>query len=146
MEEGLLCKQEVGSSNLPVSTKNLRGKEMKPGTIVKSKANGILGVICHDLPSYLRCGDPGDITVQFAGSAGTLELPPDEVEIIGEESPIPDHDKCGGGKGANCCIFLILDGDGFHCERHGELRWSLIFSTMTAKRVPGEFYPDCMNQ
>ncbi len=119
---------------------------MEMGTVVKSRESGLLGVVCPDLPSYLRCGDPGDITVQFQGTPATLELPPSDVEIIGMEDPVPDYKKCGSGLGENCCIFLVVDGGGFRCERHRSLRWRLIFSTMTAKRNPGELYPACMNQ
>lgn len=62
----------------------------------------------------------------------------------------PDFKKCGGGKGADCCIFLTVGEDGFCCERFSSLRGLLIskIPTMTAKRNPPVeiSYPECMNQ
>lgn len=121
---------------------------MQIGTIIRHKESGNIGVVCPNLPGYLRCGDPKDITVQFEGSSATNELPPGEFEFVGPENPvITDPKKCGMGLGKDCCIFLTVNGAaGFECQRHGPMRWSLIFKTMTSERNPGEFYPRCMNQ
>lgn len=56
-----------------------------------------------------------------------------------------DLKKCGMGLGAECCIFLTVDKDGFGCEQQSELREQLIANRpqMNAKRMPEERYPAC---
>lgn len=117
---------------------------MKPGDIVRHKS-GKIGVICHDLPGYLRCGLPGDTTIQFEGDSHVTELPPIEFETIGKESAVPNLKGCGAGRGAECCIFLVVNGPKLECQRHGPMRFDLLFkSRMVSDRRPVELYPDCM--
>lgn len=62
--------------------------------------------------------------------------------------PLPDNDykKCGAGRKAECCRFLIFDVGGFHCARDHmpALAAGLSLRTnMTASRTPDAEYPLC---
>jgi hypothetical protein len=60
----------------------------------------------------------------------------------GKVKKIDNPEKCGIGRGAECCIFLTI-GSGFECQRHGELRDYLMSRVMSAKRNPIEPFPHC---
>lgn len=52
--------------------------------------------------------------------------------------------KCGAGKGAECCIFLMCGPKGFECARFGSLHAYLAARTdMHAKRNPTAPFPTC---
>ncbi len=118
-------------------------EEFKPGLMVKD-SQGATGVLVPDLPGMLNCHEPNELGVVYDGSTASQGIDHNELEIIGSEDAVADYEKCGGGKGADCCKFLVCGSSGFDCERHGSLRWSLIFSSgMTAKREPDKPYPEC---
>ncbi len=51
---------------------------------------------------------------------------------------------CGMGRGADCCIFIVVGGGGFECARESmgeQLRRNQ--PNMNAKRMPTEPIPDC---
>ncbi len=56
-----------------------------------------------------------------------------------------DLDKCGAGKEAECCVFLMAGPDGIECARGTGLHDTLVerIPTMTAKRYPTIEYPYC---
>lgn len=115
-------------------------------TRVKNSSTGKLGVVVPDMPPPLDVCESG-VMVSYDNEEGADETACENLEQLGPESATPDYDKCGGGKGEKCCIFLTMGPDGFCCERHSSLRWSLIFKTgMSAKREPLEPYPECMDQ
>lgn len=114
------------------------------GTIVKNK-DGRQGVTFPDMRPPMDCLGPGEVLVEYEGTntgEGTLET---ELEVVGPEDPKPDPRKCGAGQGAECCRFVTVSVGGFCCERHTQLRHTLIFqSGMSARRQPTEAYPACM--
>lgn len=62
-----------------------------------------------------------------------------------EMTAIADFDRCGGGRGAECCIWLTVGRDGYCCERFGPLHTMIIgrSKTWSAKRKPVQPFPDC---
>ena len=62
------------------------------------------------------------------------------------EVPVPIPTRCGVGM-VECCAFLTVGSAGFECERGGPLDHHLRAraSTMRAKRIPVENFPDCMS-
>jgi len=114
---------------------------MKVGTAVLNKETGIKGHVIID--SFRCCLDKEELVVYENTNCG-LGTNRNLLEVITEEPHIPDIEKCGAGKGEECCIFITVSGKGFMCERFSELRDSLIFKTMNAKRDPIEPYPECM--
>lgn len=59
----------------------------------------------------------------------------------------PDPVKCGAGQGAECCVFLAADRNGFCCERYGQFHDLLVTRTdMSAKRKPVKPYPECQEE
>lgn len=114
---------------------------MEIGTRVLNKKNGKAGYVIND--SFGCCSD-GETLVVYEGTTYGLGTDTELLEETMQIPQIPDHIKCGAGKGEDCCIFLTISGQGFKCERFTSLRDSLIFKTMNAKRNPEEPYPDCM--
>ncbi|MGI9295983.1 MAG: hypothetical protein ACR2PS_18525 [Pseudomonadales bacterium] len=113
-------------------------------TRVKNSVTGKTGTTCPDL---MGCCGPDELAVVYDGEEGFLGTAEAELEILGPEDARPDFDQCGGGKGANCCVFLTAGPDGLCCERFSELRWSLFLNNdMTAQRKPTKPYPGCMDQ
>jgi len=114
---------------------------MKTGTRVLNTESGKIGHVIND--SFRCCGDNETLIVYEGTSCGfgTDQSLLEETEQI---EHIPDLEKCGAGRGGECCIFLTVSGDGPCCERFTSLRDNLIFKTMTAKRDPPEPYPLCM--
>jgi hypothetical protein len=122
----------------------VKAEDLKPQTVVKNRETGKFGVVVSDLPAYLSVLGPGEVSVVYDGSTVADGTDPESLEIIGPENAVADLQKCGAGKGADCCIFLVLDGKkGFECQRFGEMRWTLVFREMNAKREPKELFPRC---
>ena len=62
---------------------------------------------------------------------------------------VPDPRKCGAGRKAECCIFLVCGANGFECGRESaSLKHHLVANrlNMTAQRTPDEAYPQCMKE
>jgi len=54
--------------------------------------------------------------------------------------------RCGIGKGADCCIFLIVGRNGFECARDTSGHDTLVLRKhqgMVAQREPTEPFPGC---
>lgn len=113
---------------------------MKTGTRVMNK-EGQMGHVIND--SFRCCGD-NEVLVVYDGTNTGLGTDEGSLEEVEQAILIPDIEKCGGGRGKECCIFLTMSGDGPCCEKFTPLRDSLIFKTMSAKRNPIEPYPKCM--
>ncbi len=104
--------------------------------------DGQLGVVC---PDFMNCCEPGEIPVVYDGASGFMGTDEALLEVVGPENAIADPKKCGAGREADCCIFLVVGPKGFECERFGSLRFTLIFKkdTMHAKREPTALFPRC---
>ena len=112
---------------------------------VKNTKTNMVGTTCPDMSGMLACNGPGEVSVVYDGDGyanGTQET---VLEVIGPENAVPLAEKCGAGKGEECCIFLVMGAKGFECERFGSLRWDLMFRSrsMSAKREPKEPFPHC---
>ncbi len=116
---------------------------MELGTIIKNKATGERGIVVADI---MDCCSEGELPIVYDGDTAFTGTRIDRLEIIGKYDGKADQEKCGAGKGSDCCIFLMVDKTGFCCERFGVFRNQLIFKSMNAQRHPKEVYPDCMNQ
>ncbi len=60
----------------------------------------------------------------------------------------PDPSGCGIGKGDECCAYLAVSGDGLEClrtTRQGKATIAAHVHAMTAKRLPEEAWPGCMD-
>jgi hypothetical protein len=114
---------------------------IKPQTIVEK--DGRRGVT---VPDFMTCCLDSETPVVWAGEDFLEGIQTDTLTVVGDEGAVADPAKCGAGKGAECCIFIVDGPLGFSCERHGELRYSLIFKTMTARREPNAPFPDCQSQ
>jgi hypothetical protein len=110
-------------------------------TVVRNMKDGRLGVVVYD--NYGCCSEDEvpvvyDGTTYFSGTDRNL------LEVVGPENAVAEPKKCGAGRGAECCKFLVMGPGGFECQRFGEMRDALIFkSDMTAQRQPAELYPMC---
>ena len=116
---------------------------MKPETVVRNKITGVKGVVVTD--PFGTCSSD-EVPVCYEGASDFLGTPIAEIEEIGPENAvIDDPKKCGAGRGAECCIFLVAGKNGFQCQRYGEMRYSLISRKrkMIAQREPTELYPKC---
>lgn len=115
-------------------------KRIEPGQIVDFK--GKRGVT---VPDFMNCCGDWETPVVFYGDTGFEGIDTVLLSIIGPENPVADPHRCGAGKSANCCIFLILGPDGFRCGRHTAQRYDLQFQkrTMMAQREPTEPFPEC---
>jgi len=114
---------------------------MKTGTRVVNLETGIQGHVIND---SFRCCSPEEILVVYDKTTFGSGTDNKILSILPEVIQTPDPQKCGSGRGADCCIFLTMGLGGFSCERFTGLRDTLIFKTMNAKRDPGEPYPECM--
>jgi hypothetical protein len=116
-------------------------------TRVRNKETGETGVTCPTFWGLLNDEMEHPVSVCYDNQEGsyTLNLVGESaLEVIGPEDAIPDIIRCGAGKGADSCIYLVANPDGFVCERYGNLRWALKSRKMSAQRKPVEPYPDCM--
>lgn len=85
-----------------------------------------------------------EVSVVYDGDSVAIGTDWNKLEIVGPENAVADLQKCGAGKGEECCIFLVIDGPrGCRCQRFGEMRWSLLFKTINAKRNPKELFSRC---
>lgn len=93
----------------------------------------------------MNCCLPDETPVVFDGDAFSQGVMTTDLKVIGPENAIPDHKRCGAGRGAECCIFLTVGPKGFECERFSSLRYTLMFKkdSMNAKREPLPLYPGC---
>ena len=120
------------------------GKDsFRPKTVVRRRDNGVLGVVCPDLPGLLSCNGPEEVSVVYDGDTAALGTDWRDLELVGPENAVADLEKCGAGRGEDACIFLTVAGGGAVCERFGAMRSNLIFRTMNAKRNPAQLYPRC---
>lgn len=116
------------------------------GRKVRNTKTGALGVTVDD---FMTCCTPWETPVVYYGTDSFLGVPTEDLEDMGPENAIADYDRCGGGGGANCCIFLTMGSEGkFCCERHASLRYHLQFKRreMVAQRAPVSAYPDCQEE
>lgn len=115
---------------------------MEPQTLVRNTETGILGVVVTD--PWDVCGDD-EVPVVYEGQTGFSGTDRGVLEDFGPENAIADAEKCGAGKGAECCIFLTFKDADWTCQRFGGLRYQLIFAKerMSAKREPVEMFPNC---
>lgn len=115
---------------------------MRSQTVVQHSSTDRKGVVVTD--SFGVCGDL-EVPVVFEGENVFLGMSISELKIIGPENAKATLEKCGAGKGAACCIFLIMGANGPECVRFGGLRWQIISRKefMNAQREPTELYPNC---
>jgi len=120
-----------------------------PQMRVRHKATGREGTLCTTIYLLLSDGDDTLSVVYDRDGKGSTPLALNcdggrgAFEVIGPENAVADPVKCGAGRGAECCIFLTVGSNGFNCERHGSMRYSLQFKNMNAKRDPSAPYPLC---
>lgn len=117
--------------------------DFRPQLIVKNKKTGEIGVTCDDLPGFLSCNGPDEISVVYNGTTVASGTDYRVLEIIGPENAIADFGKCGVGNSEGACIFLTVEPDGIKCQRFGDLRWNLFLREMKSKRHPKELFPGC---
>lgn len=108
-------------------------------------SDGREGITVPDLAGFMAVCTEDETPVIWAlepsHSVGTkTEL----LSVIGPEAAKPVPEKCGAGRGIECCKFLLCGPDGFECGRFGSLRYTLMFREMNAQREPTEPFPDCM--
>jgi hypothetical protein len=112
--------------------------------MVRNTETGERGVVVNDFPGMLRVCDHTEIPVVYEGSSGFFGTDYQKLEYIGFEEAVPDLQRCGAGKGEECCKFLTAGPGGLVCERFGQFRNTLLFKNdMTAKREPVELFPAC---
>lgn len=116
---------------------------IKPQTVVEH--GGRRGVTVSDLPGMLSCCADWETPVVWEGESFFSGTNTDELAVVGSEDAQADFEGCGAGQGPECCVFLTVGRDGPSCERHGSMRYDIIFRVdkMTAKRQPVELYPSC---
>ncbi len=123
----------------------LKREDFHEQLIVQHKKTRNIGVTCKNLHGTMGHFGPDEVPVVYSGSTVANAVDWKNLEILGPENAIADVEKCGAGKGEQCCIFLSINAGKPKCQRFGDLRWYLIFNTrhMTAKRHPGEIFPGC---
>lgn len=94
---------------------------------------------------FMSCCHPDETPVVWEGNGFSTGTWTNQLKVIGPEKAVGDPDRCGAGRGEQCCIFLICGAQGFECARFSSMRVPLIFrrDKMTAKRQPTESYPNC---
>jgi len=117
--------------------------DFRPQLIVKNNKTGSIGVTCSDLPGPLSCNGPDEVSVVYEGTTCASGTDYRELVIVGPENAVADLHKCGAGRGEEACIFLVVGSNGAGCQRFGNLRWDLVFRTMSAKRHPDKLFPKC---
>ncbi|MGH0033021.1 MAG: hypothetical protein ACQGVC_24795 [Myxococcota bacterium] len=80
-------------------------------------------------------------TVNFAPEDYSGPVLPDDIP---EQA---DFAKCGAGKGAKCCAYLVSGPKGAECARSSaheyELKRRAANKQMSAQRLPSEPFPQC---
>jgi len=63
---------------------------------------------------------------------------------VSEHEDQADFKRCGVGRGAECCAYLVAAGSGAECGRVG-MKTTIdgLVHRMNAKRQPVEAWPDC---
>lgn len=123
--------------------------DIKSQTLVKNKNDGRIGVVVSEPWETCVVEEfPVVYGVVYEGETALLATFAEDLEVIGPENAIADMEKCGAGKGKECCVFLVFGGrDGkLVCGRfESGIRWNLIAreGKMKAKRHPTEMYPKC---
>ena len=117
---------------------------IKLGVVVKHIETGKKGVISTGGHYF-----PGEgVAVVYEGNTSFVMTTEDRLEVLREENAIPNIHKCGAGRGAECCIFLLVGGDGIECSRFAKERDAVIamFNKPghSAARHPTQMYPACM--
>lgn len=115
---------------------------MQARDTVKHRITGDVGVI---VPTIQMLREDGPLSVIFDESevAHVVENESD-FEITGRYHADPDENGCGFGQGDRCCRFLGIGAGGLTCLRFGDLHWSMVFKSGSAKnREPKRLYPDC---
>lgn len=114
---------------------------IREGTLVRRKEDGKPGVAVTD---PFNCCSDNEVPVVYEGSTAFLGTDEDKLEAVGPENAVADLTRCGAGRGAECCKFLVVGADGPECQRFGRLRYTLMFNhAMTAQREPLELFPAC---
>ncbi len=65
---------------------------------------------------------------------------------MNETKAVADFKKCGAGREADCCIFLVGGGKGAECARFTDLHNTLAMRAangMAAQRAPTAEFPAC---
>ena len=83
---------------------------------VKHRETGGTGTTVDDMAGPLACCTPDETPVVWDGNGVSSGTPTEELEVLGPEESVADPEKCGAGKGADCCIFMAVGSDGFTCE------------------------------
>jgi hypothetical protein len=101
--------------------------------------------------SMLLSDGDSDTSIVFDGRSGSATLNcfadgAKQFKIVGPDPAVADLQKCGAGKGADCCKFLVAGVNGVECARFGTMHYDLVFRTMNAKREPTKFYPACQTE
>lgn len=110
-------------------------------TLIVNLRDGRIGVTCPDL---MNCCTDTEVPVVYEGTSSFEGTEVAQLEVIGPENARPEPDRCGAGRGADCCKYLTVGPSGFECERFGNLRHLLRFkSDMIAKRDPIRMFPQC---
>ncbi|MEK7653337.1 MAG: hypothetical protein AAB358_02575 [Patescibacteria group bacterium] len=109
-------------------------------TRVRNRKTGQEGVVCPSNPTIND--SPDGVLVVYDGTTCCLEDEEGDLEVLGPEEAKADMSRCGGGKGEECCIFIVMNPEP-GCQRHGDLRWTLMFRKMGAQRHPSEPFPNC---
>lgn len=113
------------------------------GHIVLNATTGKKGLV---VPDFMSTCASWEVPVLYEGTTSFCGTNKEELEDLGPENPVPSFQKCGGGKGANCCMFLVAGGK-LMCARATEMRYDIIFKASgpgwSAKRHPVSLFPKC---
>jgi hypothetical protein len=119
--------------------------EMLPAkTLVEHVPTGRRGATVSDLAS--ACG-PDEVPVVYDGETAFEGTSTAEIKVLGPDDAVADLVRCGAGRGAECCIFLVVGAGGPECARFTRgLHWTLVFrrEQMQARREPRALYPGCL--
>ena len=125
---------------------------MEPRTLVRhtklgQKGDGERGVVAQ---SPLAIYFPGEVAVLWEDGFDqevSSFYDPAELTSVGREEPVADLKRCGSGRGAECCIFLTMEGEGPTCQRFLSLHAMLLERAkkgeMGSRRIPKELFPNC---
>ena len=112
-------------------------------SVVKKKGSGDIGIVVPDLGGV--CGD--EVPVVFEGSAYYIGVEEEDLEVIGQENPVPILEKCRGKGDETCCRWLMHGDTGDICGRlDPTFSNALIFNTSAYKKEPLKMFPACMDE